>query len=128
MHERRAQLAIAFTNSQMAIVGTRYRELDLEAGEIGEVFYADQGLVRLYAHRQGCHLLGAKMLGPRVEHLAHLLAWAVQQEMTVPQVLRMPIYHPVFEEGLRTALRDLAAKLRITGECRGEDLADAPEA
>ncbi len=81
--------------------------------------------MRLYARRQGCHLLGAEMLGPRVEHMAHLLAWAVQQEMTVPQILRMPIYHPVFEEGLRTALRDLAAKLRITGDCRSEDLADA---
>jgi dihydrolipoamide dehydrogenase len=137
-HERRTPLAIAFTDPQMAIVGTPYRALALDSTEIGEVSYADQGrarvagrnqgLVRLYAHRQGCHLLGAEMLGPRVEHLSHLLAWAVQQQMTVQQILHMPIYHPVFEEGLRTALRDLAAKLRITGDCRSEDLADAPGA
>ena len=31
--------------------------------------------------------------------------------MTVDQMLSMPFYHPVVEEGLRTALRDLAAKL-----------------
>jgi dihydrolipoamide dehydrogenase len=135
-HERRTPLAIAFTDPQIAIVGTPYRKLALDSIEIGEVSYADQGrarvagrnqgLVRLYAHRQGCHLLGAEMLGPRVEHMAHLLAWSVQQELSVHQLLRMPIYHPVFEEGLRTALRDLAAKLRITADCRSEDLADAP--
>jgi dihydrolipoamide dehydrogenase len=32
--------------------------------------------------------------------------------MTVAQKLEMPFYHPVIEEGLRTALRDLEAKLR----------------
>ena len=135
-HERRAQLAIAFTDPQMATVGAGYRDLDLDAIEIGEVSYAEQGrariagrnqgLVRLYARRQGCHLVGAEMFGPRVEHMAHLLAWSVQQRLTVQQILRMPFYHPVFEEGLRTALRDLAAKLRVTGDCPGEDLAEAP--
>jgi dihydrolipoamide dehydrogenase len=32
--------------------------------------------------------------------------------MTVAAMLEMPFYHPVVEEGLRTALRDLDAKLR----------------
>jgi dihydrolipoamide dehydrogenase len=60
--------------------------------------------------------------------MAHSLAWAVQQGMTVQELLRMPIYHPVFEEGLRTALRELANKLRVTGDCPCEDLADRPAA
>ncbi len=137
-HERRARLAIAFSDPQMAIVGTPYRELDLDAVEIGSVSYADQGrarvaarnrgLVRLYAAREGCRLIGAEMFGPRVEHLAHLIAWTVQQGLSVSQALRMPFYHPVFEEGLRSALRELAAKLRVSGECPPEDLADAPGA
>lgn len=137
-HERRTQLAIAFTDPQMAVVGTPWRELDPDAIEIGEVSYANQGrarvaarnqgLVRLYAERRGCKLVGAELLAPRAEHLAHLLAWSVQQQLTVPQILRMPVYHPVFEEGLRTGLRDLASKLRVTGECRGEDMAEAPGA
>lgn len=55
------------------------------------------------------------MMGPEVEHIAHLLAWAHQQGMTVDQMLDMPFYHPVIEEGLRTALRDLQSKLRIGG-------------
>ena len=137
-HERRARLEIAFTDPQMAIVGTPYRELDLGDIEIGEVSYADQGrarvagvnrgLVRLYAARRGCSLIGAEMFGPRVEHMAHGIAWAVQQGMTVQQILRMPIYHPVFEEGLRTALRELAGKLRVTGDCPCEDFAERPAA
>ena len=47
------------------------------------------------------------MIGPGCEHLAHLLAWAVQQEMTVTEALRMPFYHPVIEEALQDALHEL---------------------
>ena len=32
--------------------------------------------------------------------------------LTIEQMLAMPFYHPVVEEGLRTALRDAAAKLQ----------------
>ena len=33
--------------------------------------------------------------------------------MTVSNMLGMPFYHPVIEEGLRTALRDLNHKLQL---------------
>jgi dihydrolipoamide dehydrogenase len=52
------------------------------------------------------------MVGPDAEHTGHLLAWALQAGMTVTQMLQMPFYHPVVEEGLRTALRDLDAHIR----------------
>jgi dihydrolipoamide dehydrogenase len=55
--------------------------------------------------------LGAEMIAPRAEHLAHLLSWAFQMRLTVDQMLEMPFYHPVIEEGVRTALRDLATNL-----------------
>jgi dihydrolipoamide dehydrogenase len=32
-------------------------------------------------------------------------------KLTIAQMLEMPFYHPVVEEGLRTALRDAQAKL-----------------
>ncbi|MNC96107.1 dihydrolipoamide dehydrogenase [compost metagenome] len=51
------------------------------------------------------------MAGPDAEHIGHLLAWALQAGMTVAQMLEMPFYHPVVEEGLRTALRDLQSKI-----------------
>ena len=86
----------------------------------------NEGLVRLYADRRNCRLIGGELLGPRVEHTAHLLTWAIQQEMRVPDILRMPFYHPVVEEGIRTALRDLATKLRVTSHCAPEDFALSP--
>jgi dihydrolipoamide dehydrogenase len=52
------------------------------------------------------------MLAPSAEHLTHLLSWALQNKMTPVQMLEMPFYHPVIEEGLRTALHDLDVKLR----------------
>jgi len=68
--------------------------------------------VNLYGDFATGRFLGAEMLAPGAEHLAHLLAWALQAGMTVAQMLEMPIYHPVIEEGLRTALHELDAKLR----------------
>lgn len=46
--------------------------------------------------------------------------------MTVQQAVEMPVYHPVLEEGIRTALRDVMSKLKLTGNCRSVDLAEAP--
>jgi dihydrolipoamide dehydrogenase len=135
-HDRRAPLAIAFTDPQMAIVGQRFADLDKGEVAIGAVSFANQGratvmaknegLVRLYA-RRGCGtFLGAEMLGPQVEHMAHLLAWSCQQELSVPRMLEMPFYHPVLEEGLRTALRALAKELDMVSTRRCEDAAEQP--
>ena len=53
------------------------------------------------------------MIGPAVEHIGHLLAWAKQQDLTVSHMLEMPFYHPVIEEGVRTALRELNRNLKL---------------
>jgi dihydrolipoamide dehydrogenase len=42
--------------------------------------------------------------------MAHLLAWVIHLEQTVDNVLALPFYHPVVEEGLRTALRNAQAE------------------
>ena len=57
-------------------------------------------------------LVGAEMIGPDAEHIGHLLAWSIQAEFTVERALAMPFYHPVVEEGLRTALRNGELKLK----------------
>jgi dihydrolipoamide dehydrogenase len=49
--------------------------------------------------------------GPQVEHLGHLIAWAVQLRLSVDDALCLPFYHPVVEEGLRTALKDARSRL-----------------
>jgi dihydrolipoamide dehydrogenase len=134
-HDRRVPLAIAFTDPQMAMVGLRYADLPKDGHAIGTVSYENQGrarvggrnrgLVRLYAETTGCRLVGAEMFGPGMEHMAHLLAWSVQDGMTVQKALTMPFYHPVLEEGLRTGLRDLARQLKDLGSCRPEDAAES---
>ncbi len=135
---RKPHLAIAFTDPQMAMVGTPFSELDPETTEIGSISYDNQGrarvmginhgLVRLYADCSNCQLIGAEMFGPRVEHTAHLLAWAIDNEEKIPDLVDRPFYHPVIEEGIRTALRDLAKKLRITGHCSAESFGESPGA
>ena len=110
----------------MALVGTRYEELS-RAGDtvIGEVRFEHEGrsiimgqrggVARLYAELASGRFLGAEMVGPRAEHLGHLLAWAHLQALTVDQMLAMPFYHPTVEESLRTALRDLREQRRKAG-------------
>ncbi len=125
---RRAKIAAVFSDPQIAMVGESYKTLSERLGscdcfEIGEVSFENQGrsrvmlknkgIMRVYAAQGTGLFLGAEFIGPQAEHLAHLLAWAVQNKMTVPQMLEMPFYHPVIEEGLRTALRDLNAKLKF---------------
>ena len=71
----------------------------------------NQGLLHVYAQKDTGQLLGAEMIGPAAEHLAHLLAWAIQGQQSVEQILQNPFYHPVIEEGLRSALRDVNSRL-----------------
>lgn len=119
--QRRTPLGIVFTDPQLATVGRRYADLDPATIVVGEVSFEDQGrsrvmlrnrgLLHVYADVHDGRVLGAELMGPDAEHLAHLLAWGIQSGMTVGRMLEMPFYHPVVEEGLRTALRDAAAKL-----------------
>jgi dihydrolipoamide dehydrogenase len=72
----------------------------------------NQGMLKVYADQHNGTLMGAEMFGPAAEHIGHLLAWAVQQSLTVHEILGMPFYHPVIEEGVRTAFRDAAEQLK----------------
>lgn len=119
---RRAPLGIVFTDPQIAIVGGGFAAQHAHAIAAGEVAFEDQGRarvmlrnkghLRVYGDPQTGRFLGAEMAGPDAEHIGHLLAWALQSGMSVEAMLEMPFYHPVVEEGLRTALRDLAARMR----------------
>jgi dihydrolipoamide dehydrogenase len=119
--QRRTPLSIVFTAPQIAAVGARLDLLGPNTCAIGQVDFGSQGrarvmgknrgLLRVYAARGSGVLLGAEMVGPAAEHLGHLLAWAIQQETTVERALQLPFYHPVVEEGLRTALQELRRNL-----------------
>ena len=117
--KRRAPLSIVFTEPQIATVGI-YPGQD-PSFVTGRVDFANQGrarvllenhgLLHVYAEQATGLFVGAQMVGPRAEHLSHLLAWALQQGMTLNEMLAMPFYHPVIEEGLRTALRDAVKQI-----------------
>jgi dihydrolipoamide dehydrogenase len=110
---RNVAFSIMFTDPPLAVLG-------LPAAKdavVGCSSYADQGrakvearnsgLVRLYAERPNGRLAGAAMVGPGMDHIGHLLAWAIEQGETATSALRHPFYHPTFEEGLKLALREI---------------------
>lgn len=121
--KRRAPLGITFSEPNLALVGTSFAELKRGSFVTGKASFETEarsiilgenyGLLHVYAGAVDGKFLGAEMIGPAGEHLAHLMAWALQDKLTVFEMLRMPFYHPVVEEGLRTALRDAAGKLKF---------------
>jgi dihydrolipoamide dehydrogenase len=122
---RRAPLAVVFSAPQIMLAGASHAELTAAgtAFATGTVSFDDQGRSRvmgvnqgalhLYAEPDSGRFLGAEMIGPAAEHIGHLLAWSVQRGDTVQQMLDSPFYHPVIEEGLRSALRELQRALRM---------------
>lgn len=116
MHaERFTPFSIIFTSPPVARIG-----LSEDDGVItGTADFSDQGRARvegvnegvltLYAAAPDGRLIGADLCTPASEHLAHMLAWAVQQGQTATQLLEMPFYHPTMEEGLKQALRTICA-------------------
>ncbi|NYS61633.1 dihydrolipoyl dehydrogenase [Vreelandella salicampi] len=133
---RNVPLSVVFTEPQIAMVGDNRPALEARYGGCdciaeGGVSFGDQGraivmgenhgYMALFAEHGTGQFLGAELLGPQVEHMAHLLAWALEQKLSVSEMLTMPFYHPVLEEGLRTGLRDLNANLKqgsaITERC-----------
>ncbi|EUC18950.1 UNVERIFIED_ORG: dihydrolipoamide dehydrogenase [Burkholderia sp. CF145] len=120
---RRAAISVVFSEPGIAMVGARF--LDLADGSFvtGEVSFEDQGrsrvmlrnrgLMHVYVDRDTRRFVGAEWIGPDAEHIAHLLSWALQMGLSVDAMLAMPFYHPVVEEGLRSALRSAAAQLAV---------------
>lgn len=118
---RRTPLSIVFSDPTLALVGQRFDALDHDRVVLGEARFADQGrarmmlrnagLLRICANREDGALVGAELFAPQGEHLAHWLALAIHRRSTVFDLLRAPFYHPTVEEGLRTALVDIAKQL-----------------
>ena len=99
------------------LLGKRYSELDLEQTLVGSVAFgmlgralimgANRGVLRVYGERGSGRLLGASMVAPRGEHLAHLIAWSIERGLTAVDMLRVPYYHPAIEEALQGAIQNL---------------------
>jgi dihydrolipoamide dehydrogenase len=118
---RKTPLSITFCDPNLVVVGKRFTDLDpavtaigqIQMGPVGRamIMAKNRGLIRVYADKATGRLLGAEMACPKGENLGHLLAWCIQKEMTVGEILQMPFYHPVIEEALQAALYDLYGKV-----------------
>ncbi|WP_158915890.1 dihydrolipoyl dehydrogenase [Caulobacter sp. S45] len=113
---RTTPLAIMFTDPPLAVIGAKRQPADGNQ-VVGAASYEDQGrakmtarnagLVHVYADVADGRLTGASMVGPGVEHTAHLIAWSIQEGRTATEILDLPFYHPTYEEGLKPALRQI---------------------
>ncbi len=119
--QRKVPLAINFCDPNICLTGTPYKDLNPDTIAIGEVRLApvgralimgqNRGVIRVYADKKTGVLLGSEMITPRGENLGHLLNWAISQNLTVGDLIRMPFYHPVIEEALQAALNNLYAQV-----------------
>lgn len=119
--KRKTPLAIAFSDPDLCTVGAGFDQLDPDQILIGSaqgssngrasILGGEDSLIRLYADKHSGQLLGASLLCTGGEHLAHLLAWAIQRGESAQDLLEMPFYHPVIEEMLSSALLDIAKHL-----------------
>jgi dihydrolipoamide dehydrogenase len=134
---RPTALFINFCDPNICTVGRRWSELDQETTAVGQIKFApvgralimgkNKGVLRVYGDQATGRLLGAEMIGPKGENLAHLLCWCIEQDLTVGQLLRMPFYHPVIEEALQAALYDLYAKVEAKNTGGLTELERLPE-
>ena len=114
--ERKVPLALVFTDPQIAVVGQRHDGIDPQRDLVAgldfrfqaraKVLGRDRGQMQVYASPTG-KLLGAEILGPDAEHLGHQLAWVIQRGLSAAEVVELPFYHPVIEEGLEGVLKAL---------------------
>ncbi len=127
--ERRTKLSIVFSDPDIGSIGVALRDLDPATTVVGTAKGSDNGrsillgeessLIRLYADRNDGRLRGATVFCAGGEHIAHLLAWAVQRGDTLATLLQLPYYHPTVEEAVLSALRDAAEQLSDPPDCRG---------
>ncbi len=118
---QRTPLRITFSDPNIAIAGRSRAELQADPILTGTASFEhqgravirgeNQGLLHLYADGENGILRGAEMMAPDGEHLAHLLAWSIQQRLTVCDLVKMPYYHPTIEEGIQQAVRDIVRRL-----------------
>ena len=141
--KKRTPLQITFSSPNIAIAGLSHKTLTEKGIDfvVGEASWEElgrarmilgkaAGRARIYADPQKGRLLGAEMMAPAGEHMAHLLAWAMGANLTIKEILGMPFYHPVPEEALLDAFLQIAAQIhepvpipileRVKGRSHGE--------
>ena len=123
--KKRMPLQITFSSPDIAIAGLSHKALtekgidfvvgDASWEELGRarmILGKAAGRARIYAEPRKGRLLGAELMAPAGEHMAHLLAWAMGAGLTIKEILGMPFYHPVPEEALLDAFLQIASQIK----------------
>lgn len=116
--KRKTKINVIFSHPQIMSVGnTTINENTI----VGEVSYEDQGrsrvmnknkgILQLYFSKNNKKLVGAQMIGPNAENIAHQINWLIECNINIHKMISLPFYHPVVEEGIRTAIRDAISKI-----------------
>lgn len=130
--KKRTQLHITFSSPDIAIAGMSYKELTdkgiefvtgnaswEELGRAMMILGKAAGIARIYADKKNGRLLGAELMAPAGEHMAHLLSWAIGSGLTATDALTLPFYHPVPEEALRSAFGRIVRQTGISAPAFG---------
>jgi dihydrolipoamide dehydrogenase len=122
--QRKTPLGITFCDPNIAIVGANWSDLadndtvvvgEMRIGPVGRalIMAKNKGVMRIYVDKTDARVLGGTLVSVKGENVAHLLAWAIQKNMTVYDMLQLPFYHPVMEEALQACLYDVLKKLDL---------------
>jgi len=125
--KRKVPLAIVFTDPNIAFVGKAYKEIkeddsiliasyDFHTQARAMLMNVNKGVANLYVAKSDGKLLGAQIAVAHGEHLAHHLAWAMEQGFTVYDMIQLPFYHPTLEEGLYALLQIAIRKIGVKKE------------
>jgi len=121
LFKRRTSMLITFSDPNIVQCGETLAQLNEDEIVIGQMRLAplgralimgqNKGMLRIYADKKDGLIRGATMIGPKGENLIQLITLAIQCRLTVFDFLRMPFYHPTFEEAIQSALRDAAKQV-----------------
>lgn len=116
--KRKTALGIVFTQPNIARVGQLTEDestlsalVQLSTNGRAKVKHSPSGGIKLIADKNTGLIRGAEIVSVDGEHLAHLMAWAIEQDQTAIQLSKMPTYHPVVEEALSACIDSLTRQL-----------------
>lgn len=102
--KERARLGHHFVAAEARLDDGRYR-----------IMHKEGGIIRMYCDEKTHLPLGAEICAEGAGHLAHFLALAMQQQLTVEELSSFDYYHPSLEEAVLRVSQAALKALKRTG-------------
>lgn len=125
--KRKVPFGLVFSDPNIASCGFRFDEVKNRDDIVVErfdfsfhgravVMNKNYGILSLYVEKGSGKIVGSEMIAPGGEHLVHHIAWAIENNLSVYDLIKMPFYHPVVEEGLQALLTQCIKKIGVHKE------------